>query len=257
MSAPPDPVSTFAPSQGGDEDPTTFRATLARVLARARPLLGAVLVLVALVPVAGSLAEREHLASGGEAITELATAEAALTDGVMLIKSAACGENTRCGTAFAAEIDGERVLLTNRHVVEEGCTTTAQRWAGGTDLPVREVRLATAADVAVLVLDDGATPTPLPVNAGTQLQPGQPIRVVGFPAAAPTVLAGHVERIEEQRLLLAIDAGQGASGSPVVDANGMVVGQLYARSPDECCIATPIARAVAAARDAEPVAVCP
>lgn len=215
------------------------------------------LVLVALVPAGGCLAERGHQPSSTDAVSAAPTAEAALTDGVMLIKSAACEESTRCGTAFTAEIDGQLVLLTNRHVVEQGCSTSAQPWSGGADLPVREVWLARDADVAVLLLDDGDLPPPLPVDVGVQLTPGQPIRVVGFPEAEPTVLAGHVERIERQRLVLAIDAEQGASGSPVVDADGRVVGQLYARSPDECCIATPIARAVAAARDAEPAVVCP
>jgi S1-C subfamily serine protease len=215
------------------------------------------LVFVALVPVGGCVAERGQQASGSEAVTDRRSGEVALADGVMLIKSATCGENTRCGSAFAAEVDGELVLLTNRHVVEGGCTATAQGWSGGADIPVREVRLARDADVAVLLLDEEDLPLPLPLSAGRQLFPGQPIRVIGFPGAEPAVLAGQVQRIEEQRLILAIDAGQGASGSPVVDANGRVVGQLYARSPDECCIATPIARAVAAAREAEPVAVCP
>ncbi|MFW5933810.1 MAG: S1 family peptidase [Actinomycetota bacterium] len=221
----------------------------------ARPLLAAVLVLIALVLVAGCLADRE----AGVAVTGPPTAEAALSDGVMLIKSTACGENTRCGTAFTAEIDGRLVLLTNRHVVEAGCSTTAQPWSGGADLPVREVWLARDADVAVLLLDEGDLPPPLPVDVGVQLTPGQPIRVVGFPEAEPTVLAGHVQRIEQQQLVLAIDAGQGASGSPVIDADGRVVGQLYARARDdeECCIATPIAQAVAAAEDAEPAVVCP
>ena len=69
---------------------------------------------------------------------------------------------------------------------------------------------------------------------------------------------GYVQRIEPARLVLAVEADHGASGSPVVDAGGAVVGQLYARlEAEECCVALPIADVVAAARDAAPAAVCP
>jgi S1-C subfamily serine protease len=122
-------------------------------------------------------------------------------------------------------------------------------------LAVREVRLASDADVAVLVVDEEENRAPLVV--GTDLLLGQEVRVIGFPGAEPTVLSGYVRRIEPARLVLAMGADHGASGSPVVDATGAVVGQLYARLEEECCVAMPIADVVAAAREAEPVTVCP
>jgi S1-C subfamily serine protease len=96
-----------------------------------------------------------------------------------------------------------------------------------------------------------------PLVIGSDVLLGQPIRVVGFPGARPTVLSGYVQRIEPARLVLAIEADHGASGSPVVDAAGEVVGQLYARLDDECCVAMPIADVLVAARGAELVATCP
>lgn len=183
-----------------------------------------------LTPLGWWLVERDRSAPGDGAVTDPVATESTVTEGVMLIRSAACGENTRCGTAFAAEVDGETVLLTNRHVVEDACSTTAEPWSKGGGLPVREVRLATDADVAVLIVDEEGFPTPLPVADTAPVMLGEPIRVVGFPAALPVILDGHVQRMEEERLFHAIDIDQGASGSPVIDAAGAVIGQLCTRA---------------------------
>jgi hypothetical protein len=257
LPASPDRATDDAGLRAGGEDLAAFQTSVVRGLVRARPLVAALLLLLVLGPVGWwSLARDEPEPADG--VAGPLAAEVAVSDGVMLIRSAACGENTRCGTAFAAELDGEVVLLTNRHVVEDSCSTTAEPWSGGEDFPVREVRLATDADVAVLILaQQDALPMPLTVVTEHAVLLGEPIQVVGFPGALPAVLDGHVQRLEPERLVLAIDAGQGSSGSPVIDAGGAVVGQLYARSSDECCVATPIARVLAAAREAVPVAVCP
>jgi S1-C subfamily serine protease len=251
---PRDPSGSREP----EGDLAAFRSSTARLLARLR---GGLLVLVAallLVPIGAWLVDHDGTSGASEeqAVPAGGLGQDALrSQAVMLVLSAVCDEHSRCGSGFALEIDGEAVVVTNRHVVEGACSTTVQPFGGGAELAVREVRLATEADVAVLVVDEEEDRAPLVV--GTDVMLGQDVRVVGFPGAEPTVLSGYVRRIEPARLVLAMGADHGASGSPVVDAAGAVVGQLYARLEEECCVATPIADVVAAAREAEPVAVCP
>jgi len=243
------------------EELAGFEPAVLRGLVRIRPLLVLLLVLVVLGPVGWWSLARDHPApaggrSGGD---DARSVEVSVTDGVMLIRSAACGERTRCGTAFAVEIDGEVVLLTNRHVVEDACSTTAVPWSRGEGFAVRQVRLASDADVAVLIVaqeQEQALAIPLRPATDDAVLLGQAIRVVGFPGARPAILDGHVQRLEPGRLVLAIDVGQGASGSPVIDTDGAVIGQLYTRSADDCCLATPIAQVLSAAREAVPAAVC-
>lgn len=252
------PPSGPGPRGGSEEDLTAFRSSIARLLIRWR---GGMLVLAAvllLVPVAAWVVERDATRGpdGEEDVLAAGLGQEELrSQAVLLVLSDSCGEHSRCGSGFALEIAGEAVVVTNRHVVEGACSTSVRSLGGGDEVAVREIRLATEADVAVLILAETELRPPLVI--GTEVLLGQPVRVVGFPGAEPTVLSGYVQRIEPARLVLAIEADQGASGSPVIDAGGAVVGQLYARLEEECCVAMPIADVVAAARDAEAVTVCP
>ncbi len=255
------PPSDPVPDREHGDDLEAFRPSTARVIVRLR---GGLLVLVAallLVPVGAWVLEHDGSRGVADGETVLAAGlgqEELHSQAVMLVLSASCGEGSRCGSGFALEIDGEGVVVTNRHVVEDACSTTVRPLGGGAEVAVREVRVANSADVAVLVLDeeDGEAYRP-PLLVGTDVMLGQAVRVIGFPGAEPTVLSGYVRRIEPRRLVLAMGADHGASGSPVVDVTGAVVGQLYARLEEECCVAMPIARVLAAAREAEPVTVCP
>lgn len=249
--------------RGSDDELAGFQPSITRALARLRGALLVLVVALLLVPIGARIVDHDGGGrdGAGGAVDDRGVPASGLgqdelrSQAVMLVLSASCGEHSRCGSGFALDVDGDIVVVTNRHVVEGACSTTVQPLGGGDEVAVREVRLATRADVAVLLLDEQTDRTPLVV--GNDVLLGQAIRVVGFPGAEPMVLSGHVQRIEPARLVLAIEADHGASGSPVVDASGAVVGQLYARLEDECCVALPIADVVAAARDAEPVAVCP
>lgn len=253
------PPSDPGPRDEPESDLVGFRSSTARFLASVRGWLLVLVVGLLLVPVGAWVVEQGGPgdAAGEEDVLAAEFGQEELrSQAVMLVLSASCDEHSRCGSGFALEIDGEVVVVTNRHVVEGACSTTLQPLGGGPDLAVREVRVAPEADVAVLVVDEEELRAPLVI--GTDVLAGQAVRVVGFPGAEPTVLSGHVQRIEPARLVLAVEADHGASGSPVVDAAGAVVGQLYARlEAEECCVALPIADVVAAARDATPVAVCP
>ncbi|TVP72996.1 MAG: serine protease [Nitriliruptor sp.] len=246
----PGPVS----SPRAQDDLAGFRSSSARVLVRSRRWLVALAVLLLLVPVGAWFADREGIGGQGEPSVRGVERQELWAQAVLLVLSASCGEDPRCGTGFVLEIDDEAVVVTNRHVVEGRCSTTVQPLDGSAEVAVTEVRLATDLDVGVLVLDEVVDRSPLVIGADVLL--GQAIRVVGFPGAQPAVLPGYVQRIEPAGLVLAIEADHGASGSPVVDAAGEVVGQLYARRDEECCVALPIADVVEAARGAAPVAAC-
>ncbi len=249
------PSSGPVPAPADGDDLTGFRPASARALLRARRWLMGLALLLLLVPVGAGLADRDG-SGGPEELAARGVDQAEVrAQAIMLVLSAACGENARCGSGFVLEVDDEVVVVTNRHVVEGACSTTVQPLGASTEVAVGEVRVASDLDVAVLVLDEAADRSPLVVSGDVML--GQPIRVVGFPGARAAVLPGYVQRIEPTRLVLAIRADQGASGSPVIDAAGEVVGQLYARLDEECCVAMPIADVLDAARDATSVATCP
>jgi S1-C subfamily serine protease len=147
------------------------------------------------------------------------------------------------GTGFCVNADG--TMLTNRHVVvnDQGQRPLriAIQFSGSRDvLPGRVVRVAPDADIAVLKVESAG---PFPVVAGlaadARAQAGDPIALVGFPlgmdlpeggtADRPLVRAslmtGTVSRVLDDSLLqLDAFSGTGASGSPILDRTGRVIG---------------------------------
>jgi V8-like Glu-specific endopeptidase len=85
---------------------------------------------------------------------------------------------------------------------------------------------------------------------------GDPLRLVGFPAARPFTTLGTVAAVTDRELLVSLPTEPGASGSPLVAADGTVVGQIFARTVDGQGLATPIVRLLAAAREAVPARGC-
>lgn len=141
------------------------------------------------------------------------------------------------GTAFSVSTSG--VMITNRHVVlnpaGERPRDIAIQFSGSTDvLPARLVRVAADADLAVLQLESQG---PFPAVAGLAdgsdaVAEGAPIALLGFPGgggagAVPraTLVTGSVTRaLPDSMLELDAYSGQGASGSPIFDRNGRVIG---------------------------------
>ena len=140
------------------------------------------------------------------------------------------------GTAFSVNAQGQ--MLTNRHlVVKDGVQAQdlAIRFHGSTDvLPARIVRLAPDADIAVLQIESAG---PFPAIAGFSSAPAQanaPIALIGFPGgcgscARPNakLVSGTVTMASDSSLELDAFSGTGASGSPILDREGKVVGILY------------------------------
>ena len=149
------------------------------------------------------------------------------------------------GSAFAVGA-GDR-LVTNRHLVVDDAGrrprriaaifSDTRRWR-----PATLVRVDERDDLALLALDDGpplsaAALAPTSDAAGV----GTPVAILGYPLGLDTPMEGSGTRITAKATLgvgvvskamdevLQVDAfaGAGSSGSPVLDANGRVVGVVY------------------------------
>jgi S1-C subfamily serine protease len=145
-------------------------------------------------------------------------------------------------TAFAVRSDG--VLLTNRHVVtgQDGSRRPdriAVRFADSRqNWRAQIVGLSPEADIAAIKVDiTGGVPT-VQLNARSDtVRQGDPIALIGFPLgtelpmsgefARTSFWAGSVSKILDDLLQVDAYGAEGASGSPIFDRNGEVVGVLY------------------------------
>ncbi len=236
------------------DDLDGFQTSMSRVFGRLRLVLGVLVALAMLIPAGGWLLDRLAFQSAGDQVEEALGDEAALADALLLVRSVDCLGRSRTGSAFTVEVDGVATVLTNRHVVEGARSTVVQPLDSPQGIQVTAVLESPSADVAVLSIEETAVPPPLPPGAPVTL--GQSIRTVGFPGSRPAFRQGRVDRVEDDRLLLALQVGAGASGSPVLDDDGAVVGQVYARTNDGRGVATPWQRVVDAVRGAQPAASC-
>ena len=149
------------------------------------------------------------------------------------------------GSAFA--IGAGDHLVTNRHLVVDEHGRRPRRIAAIFSdsrawLPARLVRVDERDDLALLALDESrplaAAPlAPAPAAAGV----GAPVAIIGYPLGLDTPMEGSGTRIRAKATLgvgvvsksmedvLQVDAfaGEGSSGSPVLDAHGRVVGVVH------------------------------
>jgi S1-C subfamily serine protease len=168
------------------------------------------------------------------------------------------------GTGFAVTADG--LLLTNRHVVMSHTgdrpTRIAVQFSGSKDvLHARLERLSPDADIATVQITD---PGPFPVIQGLRPDPagvdvGDPIALIGYPLGLDTPMGtttvnttlapGTIGKILPDSLLqLDAYSGTGASGSPIFDRNGQVIGLEFGglrESGGRIVLGLPIRRALA------------
>jgi S1-C subfamily serine protease len=141
------------------------------------------------------------------------------------------------GTAFSVNAGG--LMLTNRHTVEnadgERARDVAIRFSGTTDvLPARIVRVAPDIDLALVQVESAG---PFPAIAGFAPGPvetGAPIALLGFPGGCGAcvrprakLVSGSVTSASDSVLEIDAFSGTGASGSPIFDRNGLVIGVLF------------------------------
>jgi serine protease Do len=142
------------------------------------------------------------------------------------------------------------LVLTALHVVEDMPTVTVSI-AGGPPRAARIVDREPALDLALLAVD-GPLGEALPLGVASALSPGAAVRFVGCPKRACGPGEGVV--IEASRafagaryLALAAAIRPGASGTPVLDAHGALVGivDLTLAHDGGLALAVPIERAAA------------
>jgi S1-C subfamily serine protease len=177
------------------------------------------------------------------------------------------------GTAFSISSDG--LLLTNRHVVlnlqNQPPRDIAVQFPGSKEiLRARLEQVATDVDLATVRITDTvkiADPGPFPVVQGIRFdatpEVGDPIALIGYPlgmdapmggtARAPivrtTLAPGTIAKILPDSLLqLDAYSATGASGSPVLDRDGRVIGVEFGgilESQGRVVLGLPIKRAAA------------
>jgi len=152
------------------------------------------------------------------------------------------------GTAFAVRSDA--TLLTARHILASTDGTVKPRrlavqFADSPQVfPARVVRYATDADLAVVRVDNitgGVIAAPVFNERTDTLGPGTPVALIGFPLggatwpqdaragrlARPLVSVGVTTSMSATAFEVQGYGAEGASGSPILDAGGEVVGVLY------------------------------
>jgi len=141
--------------------------------------------------------------------------------------------------ATAFSVNSQGLMLTNKHNVlgpnGEQPRQIAIRFSGSTDVhPARFVRADPNADLAVVQLESTG---PFPTVAGMEpgaVAIGDPVALLGFPGGSGSgdrprakLVTGSVTSVSDSLLELDAFSGTGASGSPIFDRNGKVIGVLY------------------------------
>jgi S1-C subfamily serine protease len=144
------------------------------------------------------------------------------------------------------------VVVTNRHVIDQPRRVTVNTW-DGRQLDADVTGIAVDSDLALLQLEDAAD-LPVARLRTRAVAVGEPLELVGFPEGGPlTVTPGEALGMVDGQLLgepadvIRIDATirQGNSGGPVLDADGQVVGVVFAREVERgTALAVPVATLV-------------
>ena len=158
------------------------------------------------------------------------------------IRNVGCGALST-GSGFAID---DHTLLTNRHVVADSAELQLSTY-DGRDVAVTAASTAALADLAIVRTADPLPAAPQLADADPTV--GQVVTVIGYPLGGQlTVSTGEVlgsttdplnENLGE---VLVTDAPvePGSSGSAVLDADGHVVGVVYAKDAEEHSFVVPV-----------------
>ena len=158
------------------------------------------------------------------------------------IRNIGCGALST-GSGFAID---DHTVITNKHVVADTSLLQVSTY-DGRDLPADQASTAGLADLAIVRTSE-ALPA-FPELAAADPEVGDPVTVVGYPLGrALTVTPGHVVSRHTDPLnetlgeILVTDAPvePGSSGSAVLDAEGRVVGVVYAKDMNGHSFVVPV-----------------
>jgi S1-C subfamily serine protease len=168
------------------------------------------------------------------------------------------------GTGFGVRADG--TIVTNRHVVETPDGRRPRRigiqYSGSSQVwPGRILQLDPAADLAALKIDNilGETPVIEGLDPAPEVATGEPVALLGFPLGGepgfgedrreviwPLITVGVVLGPRDDAVEIQGYGEEGASGSPVFDGEGRLVGVVYGgRRAEGTLLAVPAPRVLA------------
>lgn len=262
----PHEAAEGAPEQGADtlppvdDDLEALRVQRSRRTRRRTRWLAALLAVALLIPTGRWAIDELRFRMSGAAVVETLEGErsgAALADTVLLVRAAGCQpQSSSSGSAFVLSTPEGPRLVTNRHVVENTRRVGVSSLDASLTLEVTDVEVSEVADLAVLHVADDVRLPPALALAGDPAAPGERVRLIGFPAARPFTTAGEVAEVGGGQLLLDLQVDRGASGSPVVTEDGLVVGQVHSVTSEGQGVATPAARLPGALRQLTPLEPC-
>ncbi|ADG74517.1 peptidase S1 and S6 chymotrypsin/Hap [Cellulomonas flavigena DSM 20109] len=158
------------------------------------------------------------------------------------IRNIGCG-GLSTGSGFALD---EHTLVTNRHVVADSAELQLSTY-DGRELAAEATSTAGLADLAVVRTVDPLPAAPQLADADPQV--GDAVTVVGYPLGRQlTVTDGRIMGAVTDPLhanlgeVLVTDAPvePGSSGSAALDAEGRVIGVVYAKNADDMSFLVPV-----------------
>jgi len=158
------------------------------------------------------------------------------------IRNVGCG-SLSTGSGFAIDAT---TLITNRHVVADSADLQLSTY-DGRDIAATAASTAGLADLAIVRTVDELPA--FPELAATDPKPGDAVTVVGYPQGGRlAVTSGRVMGVTTDPLnetlgeVLVTDAPvePGSSGSAVLDAEGRVIGVVYAKNSDSMSFIVPV-----------------
>lgn len=132
----------------------------------------------------------------------------------------------RSGTGFFIEINSEPVILTSKHVVQNANAVIVESeddtWA------VTSWREHPEFDLAVIPVEKRRAVKTLEIAEGTRAEEGQSVVTVGYPLGdSIAVHEGNVSSVDGLNIVFSAPLSTGASGSPLMDRDGRVLGICY------------------------------
>jgi len=158
------------------------------------------------------------------------------------IRNIGCGALST-GSGFALD---DHTVITNKHVVEDTSLLQVSTY-DGRDLPADQASTAGLADLAIVRTIDALPAFPELADADPQV--GDAVTVVGYPLGRTLtvtpgkVVSRHTDPLNEtlgEILVTDAPVEPGSSGSAVLDAEGRVVGVVYAKDMNGHSFVVPV-----------------
>ena len=145
------------------------------------------------------------------------------SESIVFVTARGINGNVAQGSGFFATLDGKRVILTNRHVVQ-GADEVSIAPQGKNEKRARAYKISPDLDLAVIECPDDLTIRPLPLSKRA-VQPGAEVFALGFPLGIANVISrGMIGAVEHAYFLFDASISSGNSGGPIVDKMGEVIG---------------------------------